>query len=94
MLSPFTGLMQVMFECLFQRSSWTIECPHQGSDLNWNIALQSSDITNISNPLASEMDFSEIASSQRSLPTAVGMQNSVTCHEKIWSGLAGFAVIS
>jgi hypothetical protein len=57
MLSSISGLMQVILECQFQRTSWTIQCPHSGIDRNWNDMFQFGGITNISNLLASELDF-------------------------------------
>jgi hypothetical protein len=45
-LSSISWRMQAILDCEFQGTSWTIECPHQSIDRNWNIVLQFGDITN------------------------------------------------
>jgi hypothetical protein len=57
MLSSISCRMQTMIEYQSQSTSWTINCSHQHSDRNWNIAFQFGDITNIRNRLTSELDF-------------------------------------
>jgi hypothetical protein len=57
MPSSISGRIEAILECKSQKTLWIIECPPQCIDRNENMMLQSSDITNMSNLLGSELNF-------------------------------------
>jgi hypothetical protein len=59
MLPSLSWLLQSMRECRLHITSWTVECPHQCIDRNWNVVFPFCDIANIKNLLASELELLE-----------------------------------
>jgi hypothetical protein len=59
MLPSFSWRLQSMRECRLHKISWTVECPRQHIDRNRSVVFPFSDITNINNLLASELELPE-----------------------------------